>query len=168
VFDDGNRNARLMFIGEGPGREEDEQGVPFVGPAGKLLTRMIAAMQFERSEVYIANIVKCRPPRNRNPEDTEAEACLPYLRRQIALVKPEVIVLLGAVPLRHLLGESGINRLHGRWYEFEGIPVMPTFHPAYLLRVDQRKRDAWEDLKKVMERLGKDPEQTKRRNTENS
>jgi DNA polymerase len=165
VFGDGSRNARLLFIGEGPGREEDEQGIPFVGPAGQLLTRMITAMQFQRSEVYIANIVKCRPPNNRNPEEAEAAACLPYLQRQIELLKPEVIVLLGAVPLRILLGETGINRLHGQWREIAGIPTLPTFHPAYLLRVAARKREAWEDLKKVMRRLGKDPAQTPRGNT---
>ncbi len=150
-----------MFIGEGPGRDEDAQGIPFVGAAGQLLNRMIAAMQFRREEVYIANIVKCRPPRNRAPGDDEAAMCLPYLERQIELVKPQVLVLLGAVPLRYLLGLRGINSLHGQWQEFRGIPVLPTFHPAYLLRVEAKKRDAWQDLQKVMRHLGKTPPATK-------
>ena len=161
VFGDGSPNARLLFIGEGPGRDEDEQGKPFVGAAGKLLDAMITAMQFRRQDVYIANIVKCRPPGNRNPSPEEAAACLPYLQRQIHLIAPEVIVLLGAVPLRFLLHRDGITKLHGQWFEVEGIPTMPTFHPAYLLRVSSRKREAWSDLQKVMRRLGKDPQNTR-------
>jgi DNA polymerase len=157
VFGEGDRNARLMFIGEGPGREEDEQGIPFVGPAGHLLTRMIEAMGLRRADVYIANIVKCHPPRNRNPEEAEVTACLPFLRRQIALVGPEVIVLLGGVPLRALFGETGITRQRGRWRELEGIPVLPTYHPAYLLRVPRCKREVWTDLQSVMRRLGLEP-----------
>ena len=152
-----------MFIGEGPGAEEDRQGFPFVGPAGQLLTRMIEAMQFRRDEVYIANIVKCRPPGNRNPNEEEAATCSGYLRRQIELVKPKVIVVLGAVPLRYLLHENGINACHGKWFDYEGIPVLPTFHPAYLLRMEGKKREAWEDLKKVMQKLGKDPDATRKR-----
>ncbi|OGV51365.1 MAG: hypothetical protein A2017_20355 [Lentisphaerae bacterium GWF2_44_16] len=155
VFSDGDFKAKLMFIGEGPGRDEDEQGLPFVGRAGQLLTRMINAMQFERREVYIANIVKCRPPDNRNPEQDEAELCIPYLKRQIELVNPEVIVLLGAVPLRYILGKVGITKLHGVWHEYNGIKVMPTLHPAYLLRNPPAKKDAWEDLQKVMKVFGK-------------
>ena len=162
VFGEGAADARLMFIGEGPGRDEDQQGRPFVGKAGKLLTQMIHAMQFSREQVYIANIVKCRPPANRAPEDAEANACMPYLQRQIDLIKPEVIVLLGAVPLQYMLNRTGITRLHGEWLEYQGIPVMPTFHPAYLLRMRRKKADAWEDLKKVMIQLGKDPEATMR------
>ena len=157
VFGAGNTNAELMFIGEGPGREEDEQGVPFVGPAGALLTKMINAMRFQRSEVYIANILKCRPPGNRNPEDPEVEQCVPFLLRQIEIVSPKVIVLLGAVPLKHLMGKTGITRLHGNWMEFRGIRVMPTFHPAYLLRTPEAKKHAWQDLQKVMDVLGKTP-----------
>jgi DNA polymerase len=132
-----------------------------VGKAGQLLTKMIGAMQFARSEVYIANIVKCRPPGNRNPEPDEVEACLPYLQRQIECVKPEVIVLLGAVPLRALLGGRSIRRERGQWRDFHGIPVMPTFHPSYLLRLPEAKREAWADLQQVMHRLGIDPQATK-------
>ena len=116
---------------------------------------MINAMQFERREVYIANIVKCRPPDNRNPEQDEAELCIPYLKRQIELVNPKVIVLLGAVPLRYILGKVGITKLHGVWHEYNGIKVMPTLHPAYLLRNPPAKKEAWDDLQKVMKVFGK-------------
>jgi DNA polymerase len=156
VFGTGSRQAELMFIGEAPGRDEDAQGVPFVGAAGQLLTKMITAMGFDRAAVYIANIVKCRPPRNRPPEADEATTCLPFLRRQIELVRPKVIVTLGATPLQFLLGKSGIARERGVWSEFAGIPVLPTFHPAYLLRAPEHKREAWEDLKQVMVRLGRE------------
>jgi DNA polymerase len=155
VFGDGNRNAELMFIGEGPGRDEDEQGLPFVGRAGELLTKMINAMQFTREGVYIANIVKCRPPENRNPMDEEAEKCLPYLNRQIDIVQPKVIVLLGAVPLKYMLGLTGITKIRGTWYEYKGIKIMPTLHPAYLLRNPSAKKEAWADLQKVMKFFGK-------------
>ena len=152
---EGNPHARLMFIGEGPGADEDRQGRPFVGAAGQLLDKMILAMQFKREEVYIANIVKCRPPRNRAPMPEEAQACIGYLEHQIRMIKPEVIVLLGATAAHFLLRrEEGIMRLRGRWLEYDGIPVMPTFHPAFLLRQESAKRDAWEDLKQVMRRLG--------------
>ena len=155
---EGAPHARLMFIGEGPGADEDRQGRPFVGAAGHLLDKMIAAMQFRREEVYIANVVKCRPPRNRVPMPDEAARCLPFLREQIRLVRPEVIVLLGATAAHFLLQrEEGIMRLRGRWLEYEKIPVMPTFHPAFLLRQESAKREAWEDLKQVMRRLGKEP-----------
>jgi DNA polymerase len=157
VFGDGSRHAELMFIGEGPGRDEDEQGLPFVGRAGQLLTKMIIAMQFTREEVYIANIVKCRPPENRNPTDEEAEKCLPYLNRQIDIIRPKVIVLLGAVPLKYLLGLTGITKIRGTWYEYRGIKIMPTLHPAYLLRNPPAKKEAWEDLRKVMKFFGKKP-----------
>lgn len=157
VFGDGNRKAELMFIGEGPGRDEDEQGLPFVGKAGQLLTKMINAMQFTREEVYIANIVKCRPPENRNPSDEEAAKCLPYLNRQIDIINPKVIVLLGAIPLKYLLGLTGITRIRGTWYEYRGIKVMPTLHPAYLLRNPSAKKEAWDDLQKVMNFFGKKP-----------
>ena len=160
---EGAPNARLMFIGEGPGADEDRQGRPFVGPAGQLLDKMIAAMQFKREEVYIANIVKCRPPRNRAPMPEEAAACIGYLEHQIRMVKPEVIVLLGATAAHFLLKrEEGIMRLRGRWLEYDGIPVMPTFHPAFLLRQESAKRDAWADLKQVMRRLGIALPQTRR------
>ncbi len=154
--------ADVMFIGEGPGSHEDRTGRPFVGPAGQLLTRMITAMQLTRDEVYIANIVKCRPPGNRNPDPEEVDACRPYLERQIELVNPRVIVLLGAVPLSALLGKSGISSLHGQWQQYKDIPVMPTYHPSYLLRSPQRKKEAWEDLQEVMRKLGKDPAETMR------
>ncbi len=154
VFGEGNRKARLMFIGEGPGGEEDRQGRPFVGPAGQLLDKMIGAMGLAREDVYIGNIVKCRPPGNRDPEPEEAARCMGYLRRQIALVAPEVIITLGRIPLFFLLGRrEGITQMHGRWQAAEGIPVMPTFHPAFLLRQESAKRDAWSDLKKVMQAL---------------
>ncbi len=158
-----------MFIGEGPGVDEDAQGVPFVGAAGQLLTKMIAAMGRSRSEsdpakaVYICNIVKCRPPNNRNPEPVEAAACLGYLKRQIALVRPKVIVLLGAVPLRYLMNLTGITRLRGQWLEYDGIPVMPTFHPSFILRLSNvptefitRKKEVWADLQAVMARLAQE------------
>jgi len=155
VFGAGNPNAELMFIGEGPGRDEDEQGVPFVGEAGQLLTRMINAMQFTRSDVYITNIVKCRPPKNRNPEQEEANACIAFLKRQIELIQPKVIVLLGAVPLQFLMNKTGITRTRGQWLEYNGIQVMPTFHPAYLLRNPAARKDVWSDLQLVMQLFGK-------------
>ena len=159
VFEDGSRQARLLFFGEGPGADEDAQGVPFVGRAGELLTKMIAAMQFSRQEVYICNTVKCRPPGNRNPEPEETEACRAFAERQIELVNPEVIVLLGAVPLRFLFPKifGGIRMLRGKWLEYRGIKVMPTYHPAYLLRNPSAKADAWNDLQQVMAVFGKTP-----------
>ena len=151
---EGNPNARLMFIGEGPGQEEDRQGRPFVGRSGELLTRMIHAIGIERSEVYICNVVKCRPPQNRNPEPDEAEACLNYLRAQVALVRPKVIVLLGTVACRFTLGEEKfITRDHGRWFERKGTWFIPTFHPSALLRDPTKKRDAWDDFQKIREKL---------------
>ena len=158
VFADGNPHAELMFIGEGPGADEDATGVPFVGRAGELLSRMIAAMTFDRAtETCIANIVKCRPPGNRNPADDEAAACMPYLKRQIAMVNPKVIVLLGAVPLLYLFNLKGIMKLRGRWLDYNGIPVMPTYHPAFLLRNPPAKKDAWADLQAVMAVFGRKP-----------
>ena len=157
VFEDGSRQARLLFFGEGPGADEDAQGVPFVGRAGELLTKMIAAMQFSRQEVYICNTVKCRPPGNRNPEPDETEACRAFAERQIELVNPEVIVVLGAVPLRFLFPKvfGGIRMLRGKWMEYKGIRVMPTYHPAYLLRNVSAKAEAWHDLQQVMAVFGK-------------
>ena len=151
---EGDPHARLMFIGEGPGQEEDRQGRPFVGPSGELLTRMIHAIGMERSEVYICNIVKCRPPQNRNPMPEEATACLNYLRAQFALVRPQVVVLLGKVACQYTIRDQVfITRDHGRWYEQKGVWFMPTFHPSALLRDPAKKRDAWEDFQKVRQKL---------------
>ncbi|HJU83566.1 MAG TPA: uracil-DNA glycosylase [Holophagaceae bacterium] len=154
VFGEGDPGARLMFIGEGPGRDEDLQGRPFVGKAGELLDKMIGAIGLERRQVYIANVVKCRPPDNRTPSGEEAQACLGYLRRQIELIQPAVIVTLGATPLRELLGSAeGITKVRGQWKRLElggrSIPVMPTFHPAYVLRqyTQEVRKAVWEDLK---------------------
>jgi DNA polymerase len=151
---EGSADADLMFLGEGPGQEEDLQGRPFVGRAGQLLTRIIEAMGLSRGEVYITNIVKCRPPENRNPSAEEIEACAPYLRRQLESIRPKIIVTLGNVPTQNLLGtRSGITSLRGTFQEHSGIPVMPTFHPSYLVRNEQNrelKRKVWEDMKKVM------------------
>lgn len=156
VFGEGDPHAKLMFIGEGPGYDEDMQGRPFVGKAGQLLDKMIAAMQFRREEVYIANVVKCRPPGNRQPTPDEAAACIGYLKKQIELIRPEVIVLLGATAVNFLLGKrEGITRLRGKWLGYDGIPTMPTFHPAFLLRQESAKRDAWADLQQVMKIFGK-------------
>jgi DNA polymerase len=155
VFGEGAPDARLMFIGEGPGGEEDRCGRPFVGAAGQLLTKIITAMNLSRETVYIANIVKCRPPGNRTPEPGEVKACLPFLKRQLAAVEPQVICALGSVAARTLLGtETPISRLRGRFHEFLGVPVMPTFHPAFLLRNPERKRDVWNDVQQIMARLG--------------
>ncbi len=150
-------NPDIMFIGEAPGADEDEQGLAFVGRAGQLLTKMIAAMGYTRDVVFIANICKCRPPNNRTPTPEEMAACIPFLKRQIALIKPKYIVALGNTAILGLLGKTGIMRLHGVWQTFEGIPLMPTFHPAYLLRAPAAKRDCWNDLKLVMAKLGKTP-----------
>ena len=151
---EGNPSARVMFIGEGPGQEEDLHGRPFVGPSGALLTRMLHAIGLERTEVYICNVVKCRPPRNRNPEPEEAAACLNYLRAQVALVRPRIIVLLGRVACRYTLNEDVfVTRDHGKWYERKGTLMMPTFHPSALLRDPAKKRDAWEDFQKIREKL---------------
>lgn len=153
---EGNPDARLMFIGEGPGFDEDRLGRPFVGKAGALLDKMISAMQFTRKEVYIANIVKCRPPDNRVPSPEEAQCCIGYLKRQIELIRPEVIVLLGATAVKYLLNVSnGISKMRGRWLSYENIPVMATFHPAFLLRQESAKRETWNDLQQVMARFGK-------------
>ena len=152
VFGAGNKNARLMFIGEGPGADEDRLGIPFVGRAGKLMDLAFETLGIDRNEVYIANIVKCRPPSNRNPENDEAMACLNYLRNQVILVKPEIIVLLGSVALKNILGkEYGITDSRGKWVEKKGIKYMPTWHPAALLRDETKKVDFIKDLKKVVE-----------------
>jgi DNA polymerase len=154
VFGVGDPDARLMFIGEGPGRDEDRQGEPFVGRAGQLLTRIIEAIGLRREEVYIANVVKCRPPENRNPEPDEVAACRGFLESQIDLVRPEVIVLLGKVAAQVLLElTTPISRIRGRFVRVRGVEAMATWHPAYLLRNPAAKRDTWEDMKKVRDRL---------------
>lgn len=156
VFGTGNKNTRLMFIGEGPGADEDIQGIPFVGKAGKLMNRAFEAIGLKREDVYIANIVKCRPPSNRNPEEDEANACLNYLRNQVILVKPQIIVLLGSVALKNILGkEYGITASRGKWVEKKGILYMPTWHPAALLRDETKKIDFIRDLQEVLIKLDK-------------
>ncbi|MEO8902000.1 MAG: uracil-DNA glycosylase [Polyangiaceae bacterium] len=155
VFARGTGSSGVCFVGEGPGADEDAQGLPFVGKAGQLLDRMIAAMGFDRDEVYVCNVVKCRPPDNRKPESDEMAACLPYLQEQLELIRPQVIVALGATAVQGLLGTTeGITRLRGNWKRFGEIDVMPTFHPAYLLRTPAAKREVWEDLQEVMRRVG--------------
>ncbi len=162
VFGEGDPNARLLFVGEGPGRDEDLQGRPFVGKAGELLDKMIGALGLKREDTYIANVVKCRPPDNRTPTPEEAHVCLGYLRRQIELIQPAVIVTLGATPLREFVGVSaGITRVRGQWQRVQvlgrEIPVMPTFHPAYVLRqyTQDVRRAVWEDLRAAKEWLEK-------------
>jgi DNA polymerase len=155
VFGDGHPHAKLLFIGEGPGRDEDLQGLPFVGRAGKLLTQMIEAMGLRRSDVYICNVVKCRPPENRAPEKDEVAACSPFLFRQIDLVAPKVIVCLGSIAAQTILETTrGISQFRGQWLEFRGRKLMATYHPAYLLRNPSAKSEVWKDLQKVMAELG--------------
>lgn len=150
VFGVGDPRARLMFIGEGPGQEEDRRGEPFVGRAGKLLDAMLRALGLPRQQVYIANVVKCRPPGNRDPQDDEVAACRPFLERQVELVNPDVIVTLGRIAARHLLGRSeAMRELRGRWTSWRGRRVLPTYHPAFLLRTPSAKPEAWRDLKEV-------------------
>ena len=150
VFGVGNPDADLMFIGEAPGRDEDIQGIPFVGRAGQLLTKMIEAIGLTRNDVYIANVIKCRPPENRNPEPDEVASCEPFLFRQIDSIAPKVVVALGAVAVKALLkSDAPISRLRGRVIDYRGAKLVPTFHPAFLLRSPDKKREAWDDLKKV-------------------
>ncbi|MEI6790645.1 MAG: uracil-DNA glycosylase [Myxococcaceae bacterium] len=154
VFGAGNPNADLVFVGEAPGADEDEQGLPFVGRSGQLLTKMIEAMGLSRDQVYICNVIKCRPPDNRNPEPDEINSCEPFLKKQLALIKPKVIVALGRYACQSLLKvEGSLSAIRGQWKQYEGIDLMPTFHPAYLLRSPSKKKEAWEDLQKVIERL---------------
>jgi uracil-DNA glycosylase len=155
VFARGTGASGLVFVGEGPGEEEDRQGLPFVGPAGQLLDRMIGAMQLGRDDVYVCNIVKCRPPKNRKPDPDEMARCMPFLAEQLEILAPRVIVALGATAVQGLLGTTeGITRLRGNWKVYRGkVPVMPTFHPAYLLRTPQAKRDVWKDLQEVLRHL---------------
>jgi uracil-DNA glycosylase family 4 len=160
VFGVGDPHARLMFVGEGPGADEDLQGEPFVGRAGQMLTQIIKAMGFTREQVYIANVVKCRPPENRNPEPDEIAQCSPFLHAQIASVNPAVIVALGKFAAQTLLGvETPISRMRGQFHQMGSVAVMPTFHPSYLLRNPSAKRDVWEDMKMVMARLTNAPAQ---------
>ncbi|MDP6579163.1 MAG: uracil-DNA glycosylase [Vicinamibacterales bacterium] len=150
VFGVGNPDADLLFVGEAPGRDEDREGVPFVGRAGQLLTKIIASIGLTRDEVYIANVIKCRPPNNRNPELDEVQSCEPFLFRQLDAVRPKVVMALGAFAIRTLLGtDQSISRLRGRVYDYRGAKLVPTFHPAFLLRSPDRKRDVWEDMKTV-------------------
>jgi uracil-DNA glycosylase len=158
VFGVGNANADLMFVGEGPGADEDAQGEPFVGRAGQLLNNMISAMGLKREDVYIANVVKCRPPGNRTPEKDECDICSPFLLRQIDVIKPKVIVALGAVAAKTLLAlNDSMANLRGRWYDFRGARLAVTYHPAYLLRDPRQKKEAWKDLQMVMKYLGLKP-----------
>jgi uracil-DNA glycosylase len=154
VFGVGNPRARVVFVGEAPGREEDEKGEPFVGEAGRLLDRILFAMGLTREEVYICNVEKCRPPGNRDPSPEEIAACEPFLKRQLAVIRPQLIVTLGRFAAQTLLREATpIGRLRGCWREYQGIPLMPTYHPAFLLRNPSGKREVWEDMKQVMARL---------------
>ena len=155
VFGDGSPKAELVFVGEGPGADEDAQGLPFVGRAGKLLTQMIEAMGLQRKDVYICNVVKCRPPENRTPEDDEVSTCSPFLLRQLEVISPKVIVCLGAVAAKTLLQTNrGISHFRGQWLDYRGSKLMATYHPAYLLRNPNAKGEVWKDLQKVMAVLG--------------
>ena len=157
VFGEGNEETQLMFIGEGPGYDEDVQGRPFVGKAGQLLTKILQSINLPREEVYITNIIKCRPPQNRNPEPDEIQSCNPFLMKQIDVIQPKIICALGAFASQTLLKtDAKITALRGKFYDFEGIQVIPTYHPAFLLRNPERKREVWEDMKKIVELLGSD------------
>ena len=152
VFGEGNEKATLMLIGEGPGYDEDVQGRPFVGKAGQLLTKILQSINLPREEVYIANIIKCRPPQNRNPEPDEIESCHPFLMKQIKVIQPKIICALGTFSAQTLLKtDVKISALRGKFYDLEGIKVIPTYHPAFLLRNPERKREVWEDMKKIVE-----------------
>ena len=160
VFGEGNPSAELVFVGEAPGADEDAQGRPFVGRAGQLLTKIIAAMGLKREEVYICNILKCRPPGNRNPLPDEIAACEPFLIRQLGVIRPRVICAMGSIAAHALLkSEAPISVLRGRFHSYQGIPLMPTYHPAYLLRNPGAKKQVWEDVKLIMKRLGERKDQ---------
>jgi len=155
VFGEGNERATLMLIGEGPGYDEDVQGRPFVGRAGQLLTKILQSINLQREEVYIANIIKCRPPQNRNPEPDEIQSCSPFLMKQIQVIQPKIICALGAFSAQTLLKtDVKITALRGKFYDLEGIKVIPTYHPAFLLRNPERKREVWEDMKKIAKLMG--------------
>jgi DNA polymerase len=159
VYGVGNPNARLVLVGEAPGREEDQKGEPFVGEAGRLLDRILLAMGMQREEVYICNVLKCRPPDNRDPQPDEVAACEAFLIRQIVAIKPQVIIGLGRFAVHSLLkSKVPISRIRGEWQTYQGIPLMPTYHPAYLLRNPEGKRDVWEDMKEVMRSLQNEAE----------
>ena len=161
VFGEGAADARLMFIGEGPGAEEDRTGRPFVGQAGQLLDRMVVAMGFHRDQTYIANVVKCRPPGNRDPKDDEIAACSAFLDRQIELIRPDVILALGRFAADRLTGtDKPLGALRGRWSNYKGVPLLATYHPAYLLRTPKDKRKVWQDLKLVMAKLAESRQST--------
>jgi len=161
VFGEGAPDARIMFIGEGPGAEEDRTGRPFVGQAGQLLDRMVIAMGFQRAQIYIANVVKCRPPGNRDPKDDEISACSGFLDRQIELIRPDVIVALGRFAANRLTGtDKPLGALRGRWSHYKGVPLLSTYHPAYLLRTPADKRKVWQDLQMVMAKLGESQQST--------
>lgn len=161
VFGEGAPDARIMFIGEGPGAEEDRTGRPFVGQAGQLLDRIVLAMGFQRAETYIANVVKCRPPGNRDPKNDEIAACSGFLDRQIELIRPDVIVALGRFAANRLTGtDKPLGALRGRWSHYKGVPLLSTYHPAYLLRTPADKRKVWQDLKMVMAKLGESQQST--------
>ena len=156
VHSTGNRNADLMFVGEAPGADEDAKGEPFVGRAGQLLNKIIEAIDLKREDVFIGNINRCRPPGNRTPTIAEAETCKPFLLREIAIVRPKIIVVMGNTAMKNLLdSKEGITKLRGEFQDYYGIKVMPTFHPAYLLRDPRKKREVWEDMKKVRDELNK-------------
>lgn len=158
VFGVGSPKAELVFVGEGPGHDEDVQGIPFVGRAGQLLTQMIEAMGLKRSDVYICNVIKCRPPENRTPEKDEVVTCSPFLFRQLAVIQPKVICCLGSIAAQTLLGTNkGISHFRGEWFDFRGSRLIATYHPAYLLRNPNAKGEVWSDLKKVMTVLGLQP-----------
>jgi len=155
VFGEGNANAKLVFVGEGPGRDEDLQGRPFVGAAGQLLSRIIQAISLSREAVYICNVVKCRPPNNRVPNEDECATCGPFMKKQLAIIKPQVVVALGGTAAKYLLGvEAPLGRLRGRFHDADGFEIMPTYHPAYLLRNPKGKRPVWEDMQMVAKALG--------------
>ncbi len=154
VFGEGNPYARLVFVGEAPGADEDVQGRPFVGKAGQLLTRIIEAIKMGRSEVYIANVIKCRPPSNRDPAEDEIATCIPFLHRQLEIIQPQIICTLGRIAAQALLQtDAGITKLRGRFHRFGSIPVMPTYHPSYLLRTPARKKETWIDVQMIQEAL---------------
>jgi len=162
VFGVGNPHARIVFVGEAPGRDEDLQGEPFVGEAGQLLTKIIQAMGYERSDVYICNVLKCRPPGNRDPLPSEVEACASFMLRQVMAINPEAVVALGKFAAQTLLqSKEIISRLRGRFHDYHGIPLMPTFHPSALLRDPAKKREVWEDMQQVMRLVGKEAPQKK-------
>jgi len=164
VFGEGSERAQLVFVGEGPGHDEDMQGLPFVGRAGKLLNQMIEAMGLRRDDVYICNIVKCRPPGNRQPERDEVATCSPFLDRQLAVIHPKVVVCLGNVAAQTLLGTNkSISQFRGQWFDFRGMKLLATYHPAFLLRTPSAKSEVWTDLKKVMAELGLKPPKPKPR-----